>query len=167
MDKRCIHRKRGSLILIFLITVGSLAIMVSGLYFVLNNATVQQAAMVAQHERQQVEQALEMIHGKVLADAMSSYVAGGASSTLSGATYLSTINTRTNWALDADMLKEAENANPGSLSLTMPDQVSYPAFSKGNTTSQTTSFVQHPLHRLNGYEAVATLSGNLYADMER
>lgn len=179
-DRFLFNKKRGSLLLIFMFTTGLLAILVTGLYFVVTASTLQQSATEQQAARNKVERGLEQIHKSELSRLIKDYISNlpywyedyGDTGLYQGnvfrqtlvsdfdsTSYRTAIASATNWAFNTGTLKEAAAGNPGSLSVSMPDIDTYPPFTKTNPISANTNFRQHPLSFARGYDAVGTLSG--------
>lgn len=157
------QKNKGNLLLIFLFTSGLLGILVTGIYFLITGSAVQQSFIEAQGARRKVEKGLDEVYKSELERLVKDYISNSLSQTLvasfTSSPYQTALASAVNWAFDTGTLKEASAGNPGSLSVTMPDQVTYPVASKANTVTTNTNFREHPLSLMPGYDAEMTLSG--------
>lgn len=156
-------KTKGNLLLIFLFTSGLLGILVTGIYFLITGSAVQQSFVETQAARRKVEKGLDEVYKSELERLVKDYISNSLSQTLvasfTSSPYQTALASAVNWAFDTATLKEAAAGNPGSLSVTMPDQVTYPVAAKANTPSSNTNFREHPLSLMPGYDAEMTLSG--------
>lgn len=159
------NNRRGSMMLIFLFTSGLLAILVTGLYYVMSVSAVQQAAEESIATKKMVERGVEQIHKSELERLVKDYISNSLSQTLvsgfDSASYQTALATAIKWGFNTSTLKEAGASNPGNITVTMPDTVSYPPLSKNNPVATNTAFSQHPLYFPLATDALINLQGSL------
>jgi len=164
MKKRLTSRnaqgKQGSLLVIFLFTTGLLAVLVTGLYFVVSASAVDQSFVEGQGAKKRIQEGLDQVYRSELERLSRTYITNGLQSAdLDQAAYTAALVNATKWAFNVRTLKEAADINPGSLGFTSWPSV--PLFLKSNAIATDTGFGEHPLGFVKGAtDVTATLGGN-------
>jgi len=154
---------RGSLLIIFLFTVGVLGIIMTGLYFVITNAVVQQSLVEAAGKKKMVEESFEQIHKSELDRLLKNYISTGLNPTTAfdSSHYTTALDAAENWAFPNATVV---SSGVGTVSATIPPVT---PFSKNSDQPPsmdqffvTDNFLEHPLSFAPGYVPIGSLSAN-------
>ncbi len=162
--------KRGSLLVIFLFTTGLLAILVTGLYFVISVGGIQQNAVENYSAWQRVASGCDQVLSSEISRLTRNYIANGLQSAdfqqgdaTTPGTYTYALCTALKWAFNEGTLKEASQTVPGGLEF-----IAWPTFlpllDRGNTFSTSDSIDDFGAHPLSFLPWATEANGGLVAE---
>jgi|GEM_PF-2183866 hypothetical protein len=154
-----VQPSKASLLLIFLFAVGALAIMVTGLYFLITNAVVQQSFVEQQGKVKILTEGMDMAHRSEFDYLLKDYISHGLSQTVilgfDAGHYQTALQSAELWAYpDSSVVTNAGSVTVSSWPATFP-------FSKtSNTSIGYDNFLEHPLSFAQGFVPVGALSAS-------
>ena len=158
MKKTNLQSKKGSLLLIFLFSVGAFAVILGGAYFIVSNSLMTGGELERQANKQRLELAADVIFRSELERGSKDFITNGSVPTITytAGNYQTLLTNALNWGVKSNML-----ASMSGLTVTLPNTTTNPPFAKDNAISSDGTFAASPLSRFPGYHAGATVSATL------
>lgn len=135
--------------LIFLISCGSLAVILTGIYFVMSNSALLSGDLVRVSKKISIEKGLDQVVSSEMerlgGDLLENMLVPTLTS-YSESSYESAIESAISWGFDSDIVSAA------TATVSLPSLASNVSFDKSNTLSSETEYIMNPLWRHRGYK---------------